>query len=297
MLAARNCRLNRSVTTVFALVALVPLTFSQNLVRNPPAPVKAEPRTFEVVAIRPSKPNSNWMVGWGTAPDGYRVAGQSMRSTIMIAYFPQGTAFWSKERLSGALQWIDNLYDINAKVSEADLAEWQKQGVTLDKKPMLQQMLQAMLADRCRLAVHRVPGAELAGYSLELGKHGMHLTEMKLGEVLPAGVSLGDGGVLVPNNRGEEPRIRFYGATMAEFVGYLSHRSPVQDHTGLTGRYDFTLNWVDDPDSTMPAGVVSTDDSNPLSHWDIDALGLHRRSIKIPVDTLVIDHIEKPSEN
>jgi len=56
-------------------------------------------------------------------------------------------AYWSKERLSGAPPWIDDLYSINAKVSEADLPDWQKQGLALDKKPMLRQMLQSMLAD------------------------------------------------------------------------------------------------------------------------------------------------------
>jgi uncharacterized protein (TIGR03435 family) len=44
-------------------------------------------------------------------------------------------------------------------------------------------------------------------------------------------------------------------------------------------------------------GVTSTDDLDPLSHWDINALGLRATPIKLPVDTLVIDHIEKPSEN
>jgi uncharacterized protein (TIGR03435 family) len=47
----------------------------------------------------------------------------------------------------------------------------------------------------------------------------------------------------------------------------------------------------------MPEGAVSFDDPDPLSHWDIDSLGLHVTPIKIPADTLVIDHIEKPSEN
>jgi uncharacterized protein (TIGR03435 family) len=39
------------------------------------------------------------------------------------------------------------------------------------------------------------------------------------------------------------------------------------------------------------------DDPDPLSRWNIEALGLHYIPIKIPTETLVIDHIEKPSEN
>jgi uncharacterized protein (TIGR03435 family) len=159
--------------------------------------------------------------------------------------------------------------------------------------------LQAMLADRCHLVVRHVPGAEQPGYSLELGKHGPHLTESKPGEVLPEGVELADGGLVVPWRDGEARRMRFYGATMAEFARQLSqgHGHPVRDHTGLTGRYDFSVNWIDDSDSKVPAGFVPFDDSEPLSHWDIDALGLHLRPIKVPIDALVIEHIEKPSEN
>jgi hypothetical protein len=154
-IAALNHRSNYYKAIVPALFALVPLAVAQDVARTLPA----KPLAFEVVSIRPSKPGSNWMIGWMTTPDGYRVTGQSIRSTIMIAYFPEGTAFWSKERLSGAPPWLDDLYDINAKISEDDLAKWQKQGTTLDKKPMLQQMLQAMLADRCHLVVRHVPGA------------------------------------------------------------------------------------------------------------------------------------------
>jgi hypothetical protein len=121
----------------------------------------AKPMVFDVVSIRPAKSNGGFF--WATTPDGYSVPGQSLWYTIMIAYFPQGMASWSKERLSGAPPWIDDPYDINAKVSEADLAEWQKQGLTLDKKPMLRQMLQTMLADRCHLVAHMVPGPPISG--------------------------------------------------------------------------------------------------------------------------------------
>jgi uncharacterized protein (TIGR03435 family) len=118
------------------------------------SPAPAKPLAFEVVSIRPSKPGTNMMTMWATTPDGYRVTGQSLWSTFMIAYFPQGMAYWSRERITGAPSWFSDQYDIDAKVSEADLPEWQKQGLTLDKKPMLREMLQTMLADRCHLIAH-----------------------------------------------------------------------------------------------------------------------------------------------
>jgi uncharacterized protein (TIGR03435 family) len=233
-------------------------------------------------------------------PDGYSVTGQSMAATIMIAYFPQGMAYWSKDRLSGAPAWLSDQYDINAKVSEADLAEWQKQGVTLDKEPMFREMLQAMLADRCHLVAHMVTGPPISGWSVELGKHAPHLTESKSNEELPAGMKLNDGGVSAPRQPGERPHLTLYAATMADLAQILSVYAPghpVQDHTGLTGHYDFVVDWIPYPNSKVPVAYVDPNDPDPLSHWDIESLGLHLVPIKIPAETLVIDHIEKPSEN
>jgi bla regulator protein BlaR1 len=286
--------------TLLALFAVMPLAFAQNVAPIASATTPAKPLAFDVVSIRPSKPGTNRVTWWVTTPDGYRVTGQSLWDTVMFAYFPQGMAYWSKDRLSGAPPWLNDQYDIDAKVSETDLPEWKKQGLTLDKKPMFRQMLQTMLADRCHLVAHMVPGPPISGFSLELGKHSAHLTESKPDEVLPADMKLADGGIEVPYRRGEPPRMSFYGATMTDVAGVLSMQSgghPVQDHTGLTGRYDFIVNWLDDPDSKLPPGVVDSDDPNPLAHWGIESAGLRLTPIKIPVDTLVVDHIEKPSEN
>jgi uncharacterized protein (TIGR03435 family) len=258
------------------------------------------PLAFDVVSIRPSKPGTPERLGITTSPDGVRVSGVSTLVTIMVAYFPQGLAYWSKDRLSGAPAWLSDLYDINAKVSDADIAKWQKQGVALDKQPMFREMLQTMLADRCHLVAHMAPGPPISGWSLEVGKHAPRLTESKPGEALPAGAKLHDGGVMTPYQRGDKPHLTLYGATMTDLAQILSQIStghPVQDHTGLTGHYDFVVNWISDPDSKMREGLISPDDPDPLSHWNIDALGLHVAPIKLPTDTLVIDHIEKPSEN
>ena len=85
-------------------------------------------------------------------------------------------------------------------------------------------------------------------------------------------------------------------ADVAQALTNRAHR-PVLDHTGLTGRYDLVLNWVDGPDSTGIAGKIAEDDPYPLTHWGIQILGLRATPINIPAQTLVIDHIEKPSDN
>ena len=260
---------------------------------------------FEVVSIRPSKPGTNFRVGVSITPDGYSVHGQSLFTTIMLAYFPQGvssffsiSAYWSKDRLSGAPAWLSEQYDINAKVADADLAEWQKQGVALDQKPMLSAMLQTMLADRCHLVAHMTP-VTIPGWSLQLGKHAPHVTESKPGEELPVGVKLPDGGVVVPYQPGDKPRLTIYAATVADLAGILSGYagSPVQDYTGLAGHYDLTVDFIPYPDSKIPVIYRDPNDTDPLARWNLDSLGLRYAPIKIPAQTLVIDHIEKPSEN
>ncbi len=172
-------------------------------------------------------------------------------------------------------------------------------GLLLDKKPMFREMLQTMLADRCHFVAHMISGPPQSGWALQLGKHGPHVTESKPGEELPAGGKLSDGGILVPHSLGEKPRLTIYAGTMADLASALSGfaGSSVLDRTGLTGRYDFDVDWIPYPDSKVPVPYRDPNDPDPLSHWNLDALGIHVASIKVPIKTLVIDHIEKPSEN
>ena len=93
--------------------------------------------------------------------------------------------------------------------------------------------------------------------------------------------------------------------TMAILAGFLARTGgrPVVDRTGITGRIDYRLEWT--PESNIPSngprvpGVEVQPDPNPVTFMDAvrDQLGLKLQSTKAPVQTLVIDHIERPSEN
>ncbi len=268
-----------SVPTAIAQVSAAP--------HSARAAVK-KPVVFDVVSIRPSKPGSPEGITGGILPDGYRARGQSLRSTIMLAYFPPVMSYRSKDRILGAPPWIGDRYDIEAKVAPSDMAEWQKQGNTLEQKKMLQEMLQTMLAERCKLVVHHIP-AEIPGYALEVGKHGPKFKDAKPNENFPQNsMKLADGGVLVVSRE----NISFYGASMASLVSFLqSDTLPLlQDKTSLTGKYDFVLQKRDD-------ATASENDPDPSTRWEMEELGLTLKSVKIPTETLVIDHIERPSEN
>jgi uncharacterized protein (TIGR03435 family) len=80
----------------------------------------------------------------------------------------------------------------------------------------------------------------------------------------------------------------------------------IVDQTGLVGKYDFTLQWTPvNPVMTVGGvtvpplpGAAAPDSDGPSIFTAIqDQLGLKLESIKAPVDTIVIDHIEEPTEN
>ena len=82
-------------------------------------------------------------------------------------------------------------------------------------------------------------------------------------------------------------------ATMAPLIGGLSLTAgrPVVDKTGLTGRYNIDLEWA-------PDELEGTPDAGPSIFTALhEQLGLKLMPTKGPVDVLVVDHIEKPSEN
>ena len=83
-------------------------------------------------------------------------------------------------------------------------------------------------------------------------------------------------------------------SALADQLGYtLDH--PVIDKTGLTGKYDLSLKWR--PDNQPPSDNGSGDELPGLFTAVQEQLGLKLESSKGPVPTLVIDHIEMPTEN
>lgn len=248
---------------------------------------------FDVVSIKPAGPNENWHYGF--APTGYSSAGMPIGVVLRQAYFPRN---WNG-KIVGAPDWVNkDQFDVEAKVTVADLDEWQKERTQLTQ-PLIQQLLQNMLADRCKLAAHRVP-SEAQGYAIVVDKRGAKLTEAAADEARPDhGISVVGGGYIVPYQRGETPHVSFYGVTMAAFAEHLVGMGggQVVDRTGLTGRYDFTLTWLSSGPEEQYEGGISSDDPDKLSHWNFGALGLKAEQVKVPTEDLIVDHIEKPTVN
>jgi uncharacterized protein (TIGR03435 family) len=151
-----------------------------------------------------------------------------------------------------------------------------------------QHMLQALLEERCKLKTHW----EMKG-GPKLGAEGsMPLTadEQK---------SFGDRPVpaLYQKNDGEGYDFVAHGCSMDQWVEMLTAQfgRPVSDETGLMGNYDFVLKYKGRWERDRNPGDL--DPTPPMDRALQQELGLKVESARGPVRVLVIDHIEKPSEN
>jgi uncharacterized protein (TIGR03435 family) len=179
-----------------------------------------------------------------------------------------------RDQLSGAPKWAESdHYDIAAKPAVEG-------AVTKDQ---LRQMLQALLADRFQLKVHRET-ADVPVYALAVGRNGS-----KMKAIAPD--AAGGGHV---RTTGKGVHMETTKGTMEQLARQLSNTAgrPVIDRTGLTGFYAYTLDW-------FPENLAQPPDLDAPSMFQAlqDQLGLRLESTKGPVEKLVIDHAEKPSEN
>ena len=291
------------------VAALFSLSFAMAQAQSAPkdaAPAKQ--LAFDVVSIRQntSPPVQMGPPIFGPTADGYRLVNAPIALAILSAYEPTAGngALFTPDRLVGLPDWaMRDRYDIDAKVAQEDLPEWQKPS---QQKAMLEAMLQALLLERCKIAVHR-DNKDTSVYSLVVGKSGPKFKETNPADPVAAGVTLPGGAVLVQSRDGME----IHGATMGLLASVLSSMGgpgpmsggrPVQDKTGLTGKYDIKMTRPDmgpptgGPGGAGPGGGGQFDPSEMLFSM-VDSLGLKLESTKASVETLVIDHIERPAEN
>jgi len=248
---------------------------------------------FEVISIRENK-STGARPQYGPTPDGWHLTNVPLMIALLTAYIPQtgGVSMYGRDQLQGLPDWMMNEhYDITAKVTETDLAEWQKH---TSQATMLPAMLQSMLADRCKLVVHR-DTQTVPVYSLVLGKNGPKFKESVPNTPHPGALPIPGGGTWMPNDR--DGLMNFYEAPVSSLAAVLSNLAgrTVQDKTGLTGLYDIVLHrpTMGAP-STQPDGIA---DSGTSIFSVVEDLGLKLEPAKGSVETLVIDHAERPSEN
>lgn len=253
--------------------------------------------SFEVVSIRHSRGDSGGGISF--TPDGFRATAMPISKILMLAYLPKPRL--SDQQDFGGPSWVrDEPYDIVAKVAPSDISAWRSARPTLLRKSFAEPMLQAMLVDRCKLLVHAVP-VEVSGFSLVQKGRGTKLRVAKPGDPdLSEAIELVDGATAAVLETGKRNRDWTFSKTsMKALVMFLNlgSNSPVEDRTGLSEKYNFDLRSEDlDPNSGVDSEAVEFREPL-LFRWDLDALGLKLQPSKIESQSIVIDHIERPSEN
>ena len=200
---------------------------------------------FAVVSIRQNKAGGPQQFGTAT-PNGYHMENMFLAVPILTAYVPQtgGAMIYAEEQIVGLPAWLtsdDDRYDINAKVDDADLADWQNPA---KQTAMLRAMLRTMLSDRLKLAVHRTM-KEVPVYLLILGKNGPKFDETKPGALHPGSYPMPGGGLTSMELKDDQQTLHYFGISMGQVAtlvlnGAVDGRT-IQDRTGLTGKYDITI--------------------------------------------------------
>jgi len=238
---------------------------------------------FEVASIKPAITDIA-AVGPGTVdavmPDLNVGAGGivtivnlNIRNLVMLAYGVGGKQI-SAPSWQGDPEWQNNRFTIVPRVP----VDANKEDVPL--------MLQALLAERFHLAVHREQ-KEAAVYALEIGKGPLKIRETKTEEKsAPSACTRSYGSQpawFVANCTAMAPA-RMAQAIQSLAPGYFD--KPVVDATGLTGVYDFSVEWAMKP-------FVENGGEGPTIFDAVEKLGLKFESMKHTMEIIVVDHCEK----
>jgi uncharacterized protein (TIGR03435 family) len=282
---------------------LTPVSFAQTNPAGDSNTSSLPLMTFEVATIRKSPPDGNFMSMPQGTPANFSARMCTVESMIGFAYnIPYSQVMSDNPKylfnphspnLLGGPDWVStDKYDLTAKADEATIQAWDKLPPG-EQKEELRHMLQTLLTDRFKLTM-RHETREMPVWALEVAKGGPKLTPAPG----PPPV-LNDGSD--PSKPYESPWKMDLGLlsgrarTMDELAQVLWGKREIEsrkvlDRTGLTGRYNFTLKWAPEDDPG--------DGSGPSLFTAIqEQLGLKLESTKTPLDVLVIDHIDRPSEN
>jgi len=220
------------------LIAALPSVLLQAQQSSPPA------LKFEVVSIRRHGADSG-PVQAGPTADGYRSIGLPMIAIFQVAYaLPNQPGVLRGNQIEGDPGWLRNeLYDVVAKVDQPDLADWRKPQM---RQTMLRAMLQAILAERCKVAAHFAQ-KEMPVYDLVVAKSGPKFKQAETVDTAdlrrkhPAGGIMRGSGAMV--EEGSETT-QFYAISMALLANTILPGvadRPVVDNTRLTGYYDLAV--------------------------------------------------------
>jgi uncharacterized protein (TIGR03435 family) len=240
---------------------------------------------FEVASIKVNKSGS------GSSHSRFK-DGRFSATNETVKMFIQYDAYGIPARqIVGGPAWVDSeRFDVEAKADDQSTTQMAKLDQAA-RSAMERQMMQQLLADRFHLAVHW-DTKEVPVYALVLAKGGPKFSATKDPE--------GHSGTSASGGRLKATAVTM--TRLAETLTQLLSRElgrVVVDRTGLDGKYDLELNWSpDNGSSAFSDGGNNAASIGPSIFTALEEqLGLKLTSAKGPVRSLVIDHLEQPSEN
>jgi uncharacterized protein (TIGR03435 family) len=237
------------------------------------AQTKSATPAFEVASIRledPHTPPGAFNFPGANGPTQYPANRITQRHIMLQSVISEAYGI-DFNKILGGPDWLDHQhYDLTAKV----------EGDTLLTLEQMQPMLQNLLQERFHMKAHREQRI-VPGYALIVAKGGPKLTPDKD----------------APSNwYFNTYEFKFHYQTpeqVAKNVGFAI-KQPVVDHTGLTGTYDGDVKYAPQDTPTDPPYA----DRPSIFTAVQEQLGLKLVPQKVPVDYLVIDHVDKiPTEN
>jgi uncharacterized protein (TIGR03435 family) len=278
-----------SVATLLIGLAAISLNFNwSRLMGQTPA---GSPR-FEVASVKVyrGEPGHVMVNRKGTH---YVATGMSLRALLQLAYDIQS------DQITGGPKWLDSgHFDIEATENEGTL---HPVGVIGGPPTPEQLMLRSLLADRFALNVHREVRQRPVFMLVAARKDGRLGPALKQVDVNCAADARNCGTSMRPG------LIKAQAITMGQFAATLARLSntgmsldkPVVDGTGLSGVFDATLQFTPDRIPVGPGAPETPIDPDGPSIFTAlqEQLGLKLEPRTGPVDFLVIDRAEQPSEN
>jgi uncharacterized protein (TIGR03435 family) len=284
--------LRRSLLLIAATLTIAcPILLAQTTAS--PAP------SFDVATIKPLPPDGRPTHGWSgvqTNPDGMEAASLNLSELLCYAYGYNSLRF--EGQVSGLPDWaLTQRYDIVAKIGEADMPAFRKLSNDEQEKQR-EAMMQSLLAERFHLTLHH--GAkQIPVYVMVVAKGGIKMRDAAT-DPAPPQLGKGDDGKPLSTLRWGKDTTLMQAESMKYIANLLSMPAaqvgrPVLDKTGLTSTYNFTLNWSI---YSASAAANSSPDNDATSIFTaLGELGLKLQPATASFDTLVIDHVEKPTEN
>jgi uncharacterized protein (TIGR03435 family) len=268
--------MKRTISMLGATLALISWSVAQQAQPGPDSHPKFD--SFEVATIKPADPGEHsgrYIKLEGT--NRFVEKAYTLKLLIAAAYD------LSPKTISGGPAWIESEhYDILAVTP----------GEVRPNHDEQMSMLRNLLVDRFKLTFHRKE-KEFSLYQLEVAKSG---PKLKPSASRPDDPVVVGPAVVYP----ERVVLPGRNATMSNLVSLLQRAildRPVVDKTGLSGRYDFDLEW--EPDETQFGGDLppASDKaaSPPLFVAIQQELGLKLEATRGPVDELIVDNAERPA--